>query len=159
MYYAKKIKELEDQIKELKAKQELPPVWKPDIEDLYYIADVNAVSEYAWHYDEVDEYHLKVGNLFKTEQGAESYTRSLELIEMIRRERFKAQGNWWAESNDARYIICWSQNSVRLPIHEYWSFPASVFGSWRDLDVLKSVVERYESELEWYFTEYLPTVN
>lgn len=159
MYYEREIYKLEQKIKELKAKQALPPVWAPEIEDVYYIVDVNGIAQYAWHYDEVDERYLKLGNLFKTEQEADNYARAMGLIEMIRRERFKAQGNWWAKTSDSKYIMCWDPHMKRVSLHEYWSFPSSVFGSWRDRDVLKSVVERYTPELRWYFTEYLPATN
>lgn len=160
MNYEKEIKKLEEQIKELKAKQELHPVWKPEIEDLYYVADVNAVSQLAWHYDEVDEYYLGIGNLFETEQEAEDYVRSLKLIEMIRRERFKAQGKWYPNEYQARFTISWDRldNGVGIT-HSNYSMSALSFGLWKNLDSLRDVIDRYEPELGWYFVDYLPSVN
>lgn len=165
------IKELEAQIeraeariKELEAKseakQEAPPVWEPNIEESYYVADVGTVSEYEWCDDSVDEYYSKVGNLFKTEQEAKNYTRALKLIETIRRERFKAQGKWYPSVSEGIYTMFWRRDINGFGIHcTSMACRPDVFGSWRDRDVLRDVIKKYRPELEWYFTEYLPSIN
>lgn len=164
MNYEQEIKKLEAQIEELKqkieAEKEAPPVWVPDFKGAYYLAGRYGVSQYHWLDDNFDRYYLKVGNLFKTKQEAESYTRALNLIETIRRERFKAQGNWRPSGHEARYIMYWDQLEKTIDAaHPTWAFPSDVFGSWRRLAALRDVIEKHGTELEWYFTEYLPSIN
>ena len=169
MDYEKEIRKLEAQIekaeaqiKELKveAEQEAPPVWTPDFAEAYYFADSGEVSKYHFYDDFVDNNCLKVGNLFETKQEAEDYTRALALIETIRRERYKAQGHWWPGEYETRYTVCWKQlgNSIDTS-YASLTFSSNVFGFWRDLDVLYGVIKKHESELKWYFTEYLPSIN
>ena len=171
MNYEQEIKKLETQIenaeariKELEAaaeaKQEVPPVWVPDRLEVYYTADINGATQYRWCHDEIDKYCLKMGNLFKTKQEAENHTRVLKLIETIRRERFKAQGNWWPSEDELRYIVRWYQPDKSVGItHSIWSFFSSVFGLWQDSGALIDVIEKHEPELKWYFAEYLPSIN
>ena len=164
MNYEQEIKKLEAQIKELKAEveadQEAPPVWVPDNSEVYWVVDISGVSRFPWCHDNIDEYYLKVGNLFKTEQEAENYSRALKLIETIRRERFKAQGKWWPSEDELRYIVRWYQPDKSVGItHSIWSFFSSVFGLWQDSGALIDVIEKHEPELKWYFTEYLPSIN
>ena len=171
MNYEQEIKELETQIenaeariKELEAaaeaKQEVPPVWVPDRLEVYYTADINGATQYRWCHDEIDKYCLKMGNLFKTEQEAKNYTRALDLIETIRRERFKAQGKWWPNERETMFSICWDRLKNDLGvITTSWLLPSSVFGLWQDLGVMRGVIKKHESELKWYFAEYLPSIN
>lgn len=160
MYYEREIYKLEQKIKELKAKQELRPVWKPEIEESYYVADVGAVSEYRWGDDEVDQHYLNTGTLFKTEEEADNYTRSLELIELIRRERFRVQGTWRPSEGDVTFNLYSDRldNTIGTTYRK-WVAPTNVFGSWRHENSLKAVIKKHEAGLKWYFNEYLPSVN
>ena len=168
MDHEQEIKKLEAQIEELKAEaeaeqkaeQEAPPVWEPDFGEAYYFADSNEVSKYYYYDDTIDNNYIKVGNLFKTKQEVHYHLRALRLIETIRRERFKAQGNWWPSEGETRYTVCWNQLGNRAYINALsWELSSSVFGFWRNADVLIGVFKKYDPELWWYFTEYLPSIN
>ena len=155
-----RIKQLQAEIDQLRAEQELRPVWEPDNGEVYHVANGNMISQYHWFYDEMDKYYLKMGNLFETKQKAENHTRALELIETIRRERYKAQGHWWSSEYEGRYTVCWNQLGNRAYISALsWELSSSVFGLWRDAIELRYIINKYESEFEWYFTEYLPSIN
>ena len=154
-----RIKQLQAEIDRLRAEQEAPPVWTPDYERIYYLAEGGEVSEYSWCNDSVDKSHLKVGNVFRTEQGAENYARALKLIEAIRRERFRLQGNWWSDKL-TNYTICWDQFAVCVDTDfAVGAVSSDMFGCWKEYDVIKSVIKKHEPELRWYFTEYLPSIN
>ena len=155
-----RIKQLQAEIDQLRAERETPPVWVPDIEEAYHVANGHVISQYPWGNDEMDNYYLEMGNLFETKQEAENHTRALKLIETIRRERFKAQGKWWPSEDELRYIVRWYQPDKSVGItHSIWSFFSSVFGLWQDSGALIDVIEKHEPELKWYFAEYLPSIN
>lgn len=164
MNYEQEIKELEAKIKELKAEieadKEAPPVWKPEDGETYYTPRSHGVGRDPWVDNSVDKYYLKIGKVFKTEQEAEDYDRALTLIETIRRERYKAQGHWWPSEGEVRFAVSWYQNECRIGMRESgWALTADVFGGWKDLGALQGVMRKYGSELKWYFTEYLPSIN
>ena len=155
-----RIKQLQAEIDRLRAEQEAPPVWIPGTMEVYYIADGGVVSEYSWCNDSVDKGCLEAGNVFRTEQEAESYARALKLIEAIRRERRKAQGDWCPSVREDRHTMCWDQRANYVDTDcTSGSLHPDVFGSWKSLASLRHVVRKYEPELRWYFTEYLPSVN
>ena len=155
-----RIRELQAEIDRLRAEQEAPPVWTPDFAEAYYYTDSGEVSKYHFYDDFVDNNCLEVGNVFKTKQEAEDYIRALALIETIRRERYKAQGEWWPSISESRYAMYWNllKNSIGIT-HTIWSFASNVFGFWQGSDVLRDVIKKYEPELEWYFVDYLPSIN
>ena len=155
-----RIRELQAEIDRLRAEQEAPPVWTPDFAEVYYATDSGEVLKYHFYHDSIDKTYLKVGNLFETKQEAEDYARALKLIETIRRERYKAQGHWWPSEYEARYTIYWDQceNCIDT-VFVSWLLSAPAFGNWQDQNVLMGVVEKYDSELGWYFIDYLPSIN
>ena len=164
MNYEQEIKKLEAQIKELKqkieAEKEAPPVWQPDHREEYFTVDGDKVEGFPWIDDSMDKACLALGEVFRTKESAEAHLRALKLIETIRRERFKAQGNWRSSEGETRHTVCWSQLGNRAHINELnWDLLSSVFGFWQDWNALRNVIDKHESELEWYFTEYLPSIN
>ena len=164
MNYEQEIKKLEAQIKELKqkieAEKEAPPVWQPDHREEYFTVDGDKVEGFPWIDDSMDKACLALGEVFRTKEAAENHLRALKLIETIRRERFKAQGNWRPSEGETRHTICWSQLGNRAYINALdWDLSSSVFGFWRNADVLIGVFKKYDPELWWYFTEYLPSIN
>lgn len=165
MNYEQEIKKLEKQIEELKqkieAEKEAPPVWVLGENDHYYLLTIQGdVVEYFWSGTEPDCARLDTGNVFRTEQEAKNCLRALKLIETIRRERFKAQGNWWPSEDETMFSICWDRLKNDLGvITTSWLLPSSVFGLWQDLGVMRDVIDKYDSELGWYFVDYLPSTN
>ena len=155
-----RIRELQAEIDRLRAEQEAPPVWTPFFAEAYYLTDSDEVVKYYFYDDSIDRTYLELGNVYQSEQEAEDYTRALKLIEKIRRERFNAQGRWQPRVCEARYTVYWDQIENGFNIGTTgWALSSSVFGFWEDLDALMDVIAEHESELEWYFTEYLPSIN
>ena len=164
MNYEQEIKKLEAQIADLKqkieAEKEAPPVWEPKLFENYWYVLGDGQIMGCTRKSALDLSTLGVGNTFRTKQAAKNHLRALRLIETIRRERFKAQGKWWPSEDELRYIVRWYQPDKSVGItHSIWSFFSSVFGLWQDSGALIDVIEKYESEFEWYFTEYLPSIN
>lgn len=155
-----RIRELQAEIDRLRAEQEAPPVWTPYFGEVYYLTDDHEVYKYYFYDDSIDKTYLEMGSVFESEQEAENHNRALELIETISRERYEAQGHWWPREHEARFSICGQQfgNGISTD-YTSWLFSASVFGLWQDSGVLIDIIEKYELELEWYFTEYLPSIN
>lgn len=154
-----RIKQLQAEIDRLRKEQQAPPVWVPEEGGWYYVPSSGGVSERVWYHDSFDKYSLSMGNVFKTEREAEDHARATKLIETIRRERFRLQGNWWSDKLTT-YTICWDQFAACVDTdYAVGSVSSDVLGCWKDYDVLKSVIKRHEPELRWYFTEYLPSIN
>ena len=128
--------------------------------DKYYYIEEGSTHSDTWLNDHPDRSYFRIFNVFETEEQVNNHLRALELIETIRRERYRAQGHWWPREHMARFSICGQQfgNGVDID-YTSWLLSASVFGLWQDSGVLIDVIEKYELELEWYFTEYLPSIN
>ena len=128
--------------------------------DKYYYIEEGSTHSDTWLNDHPDRSYFRIFNVFETEEQVNNHLRALELIETIRRERFKAQGKWWPSEDELRYIVRWYQPDKSVGItHSIWSFFSSVFGLWQDSGALIDVIEKHEPELKWYFAEYLPSIN
>ena len=80
--YENKIKELQDELEQLKAAKievEQPKRWKPNTVGVYWLiknsGDVGAVT---WDNGTYDEWCYLIGNCFKTEEEAEEYKKQIE---------------------------------------------------------------------------------
>ena len=157
-----RIRELQAEIDRLRAEQEAPPVWTPFFAEAYYLTDSDEVVKYYFYDDSIDRTYLELGNVYQSEQEAENHNRALELIETISRERYEAQGHWWPGVSvlESIFTICGNRLEDGVGINTMnWSRSSSVFGLWRDRDILADVIRKYDTELWWYFTEYLPSIN
>ena len=80
--YENKIKELENQIEELKmAKIEEPQSrrWKPQIgDDYFYVSSYSEIIENGWDNDNVGNWLFLTGNCFKTKEEAEEHRKKIE---------------------------------------------------------------------------------
>ena len=77
--YENKIKELQDELEQLKAAKieaERPKRWKPKYRDTYYYVDnLMIVDDDEWDEASVDEWRYITGNCFKTREEAEEYKK------------------------------------------------------------------------------------
>ena len=81
--YENKIKELQDELEQLKAAKiaaEQPKRWKPNIDEEYYIvsAEAGELIKTEWNDDALDEWYYLTGNCFKTKEEAEEYKKQIE---------------------------------------------------------------------------------
>ena len=101
--YENKIKELQDELEQLKATKieaEQPKRWKPNQNQAYWaIARTGRIENYYWVNDRVDDWLYLIGDCFKTEEEAEEYRKQIEYT-----ARYK---NYIEEHSEA---IDWSNN-------------------------------------------------
>ena len=80
--YENKIKELQDELEQLKAaiiEAEQPKRWKLKCYDEYYYVDsCGIVDNSRWLGTDADEWRYLTGNCFKTEEEAEEYKNQIE---------------------------------------------------------------------------------
>lgn len=82
--YENKIKELENQIAELriaKVEAEQPKRWKPNLEeyeDYWFLNSNSDISATSWSNDDFDKWRYLTGNCFKTEEEVEEYKKQIE---------------------------------------------------------------------------------
>lgn len=80
--YENKIKELQDELEQLKAAKieaEQPKRWKPKDGEEYWTIDVEGqVDNVSAYPDEIVEWDFLTGNCFKTKEEAEEYKKQIE---------------------------------------------------------------------------------
>ena len=60
-----------------------------------------------------DKSAISIGNYYKTEQGARDKIRALKLIESIRKDRERLNGDWkpdWTNDNQGKWDINYAEN-------------------------------------------------
>ena len=96
--YDNKIKELQDELDQLKAAKieaEQLKRWKPKIRELYYCINCGgALTQWYWLENDVDEWLYLIGNCFKTKEEAEWHHKTYA----ERTERFEPP--MWEEIED-----------------------------------------------------------
>ena len=104
----KKIKELEQQLKEMEKK---PPVvlWKPEIGDIYFFTNIFGYITYRyWKNNNNDYIAYKLGNISPTEKLAE-LKRDIDLrIQSYQRKVAEFNGDWeadWKDSEQYKYYL------------------------------------------------------
>ncbi len=131
-----KIKDLElslndEQIKELQA-QLAEPVnkrWKPEIGERYFILDSSGTGNHIWDNDSVDNYHLSIGNVFKTKEEAEQAIKTGWVAKLQAEQRIKdyiLEKGYdtnvdWNYRNQEKYVICYDYEKKELIISS-WHF-------------------------------------
>ena len=80
--YENKIKELQDELEQLKAAKieaEQPKRWKPKCgEEYWLINEYGQIASTTYRKDEYDSWPYLTGNCFKTEEEAEEYKKKIE---------------------------------------------------------------------------------
>ena len=101
-----KIKELENQIEELKmAKFEEPQSkrWKPKDDKNYYVVDSHGDATICyWEDDKFDEWQYLIGNCFKIEEEAEEYKKQIEYTARYKNyvEEHSEPLNWFDDEQE-----------------------------------------------------------
>jgi len=100
-------------IPEIEAEQETleDVLWKPEIDDNYYYADVDEdefVNISTWESDCIDLVRLKNGLVFKTKEAAEKHAKRLKVFNLMWQLADQLNDGWMPVYNDLdqdKYII------------------------------------------------------
>lgn len=94
-----------------------------------------------------------IGNYFTTEEKAEDTVRALKLIEAIKRDRYRLQGEWKpSDRSKWNYEICFdSQIDQTLPCASQYIVSPNPFGTYQSEEFVRLIIEKYEEDLKWFF--------
>lgn len=109
--YENKIKELQDELEQLKAAKiaDSRKRWKPNRDEEYYVVSEEAgeLIKTEWNDDPLDEWYYLTGNCFKTKEKAEWHCK----MNAERTERFEPP--MWEDIKEY-YQFCWVNESFDL---------------------------------------------
>lgn len=100
-----------------------------------------------------------IGNYFKSEEDAKMVIKAMQIEQAIRIRRIELNDGWepdWDNRGEDKYFIftecgcCLKVFKVNLYNH----FP--IFGYYKSEEIAQQVIDEFEDELYWYFTEYYP---
>lgn len=134
--YENKIKELQDELEQLKAAKieaEQPKRWKPENRRNYWtVARTSNIDNCYWMNDRVDSWLYLTGNCFKTKEEAEEYKKQIEYT-----ARYKnyieehSEPLDWKDLQQDKYFACYDfYNRLQIVINN-----ASV---WKGSDIYAS---------------------
>ena len=109
---------------------------------------------------DVDRARREVGNMYRTKQEAENAIRAQKLIAAIAKRRKELNGDWkpnWEDSWAKQQIVFW-EGEISVDT-VYSSIIASPFGVYKTVTSAVTIIDEFEDELTWYFTEYTVSVN
>lgn len=94
-----------------------------------------------------------IGNYFTTEEKAEDTVRALKLIEAIKRDRYRLQGEWKpSDKSKWNYEIRFdSQIDQVLPWASQHIVSPNPFGTYQSEEFVRLIIEKYEDDLRWFF--------
>ena len=129
--------------------------------DKYYFITKGGLIELTYHKDRLlDEWMTSIGNYFKTEQEAENMIRALKLIENVRRDRKRLNGDWkpdWKSAFEKKWSIYFLEAINDFAVYENrQNRDSSIFGYYEFYDSAYQIINKYKSELTWFFNEFLP---
>lgn len=127
------------------------PVWKPEDDKIYYYISSNVEVDcdyYCSNYDD-DEWRIRIGNVFKTEEEAEKMIKKLQIINTL-----KELSN--IDFNDCerdKYVICFSTNYNGIVINKhtcYKELPFDIYFATKE-ECQKAIDIIGEENLEKYY--------
>ena len=100
--------------------------------------------------------------LNKISEEAENKARATRLEATIARRRKELNSDWvpylWDTQN--KYHIYWEPEGEALRVDYTGNYAfTTAFGFYKSRDDARTIIEEFEEELLWYFTEYLPSIN
>ena len=166
----KKIEKLEKQLnkisEELESLKKEEQEWPQFGDDCFYCNLSGDIYGVAWAGRDSDQRSFELGNLYRTKEEVENKVRATRLEAAIARRRKELNGEW---------VLDWSgaQNNYHIYYSRYWEPEGetlrvactvnyvftTAFGFYKSRDDAKTIIEEFEEELRWYFTEYLPSIN
>lgn len=112
--------------------------------------------------DGIFQPNASIGNYFKSEEDARMAIRAMQIEQSIRIRRIELNDGWepdWDDIDEIKYHILLKNNlsSKKAFINDtyvYNYFP--IFGYYKSIEVARQIIDEFEEELLWYFTEYYP---
>lgn len=138
------------------------PEWPQDGDEYWYISTLTGPKASEGMWEDHSFYHglLEVGNCYRTEQEAKDALRAQKLIAAVAKRRKELNGEWkpnWSRG-DKKYFI--EYRKEYLYVNHFLSIcSVSPFGYFKSSCRAVAIIDEYEDELLWYFTEYLPSIN
>ena len=133
----------------------------PQEGDEYWISWSDGdVSKITWENTETQQLWLGQGRIVETEQQAKNLTRARALIQAIKVRRKELNGDWEPDfSGDVKnYFLCIEEQMISIGFI-YYGNNAPAFGYYKDYVSAHGIIDEFEDDLIWYFTEYIPEVN
>lgn len=165
----KKIEELEKQLnkisEELESLKKEEQEWPQLGDDYFYCNSLGEIYGVAWAGRYSDHRSFELGNYCKTREEAENKVRATRLEAAIARRRKELNGDWvpdWRGEQNNYYIYSryWEHEGETLRVGSTVNYVfTTAFGYYESRDDAKTIIEEFEEELLWYFTEYLPSIN
>ena len=153
MKYTLKNKDIEltdEELDELNAQRDEKT--EPGIGTLYWCVDDKGEVYYGyWANDNIDNYRLSQGNVFRTREEAEAKLAYNEAVGTIREYILEQNGDWTPDCCEKKYYLCYS--SWFTP-HKWVSDLTrynyrGVIGAYAQSEqIIKDTIEEYPEELE-----------
>ena len=148
--YENKIKELQDELEQLKAAKieaEQLKRWKPKCYDEYYYVDsCGIVDNNKWLEDDADEWRYLTGNCFETEEEAEEYKKQIEYT-----ARYKnyieehSEPLDWKDFEQAKYYteFNYDRGQINIDYYCYYKSQGTIYASSEQIiwDAIKEIGE------------------
>lgn len=166
----KKIEKLEKQLnkisEELASLKKEEQGWPQSGDKYFYSKFLGEVYETTWNEREFDKKSFELGNFYRTREEAENKVRATRLEAAIARRRKELNGDWvpvWGDTQNKYHIIYWGNwepkgEALRVNYTGNYVF-TTAFGFYKSGDDARTIIEEFEEELLWCFTEYLPSIN
>ena len=104
-----------------------------------------------------------IGNYFKSEEDAEMVVRAMKLEHAIRIRRIELNDGWepdWENTNLRKYFIFYDYSNYFknyiLPEYTFSFNDFPIFGYYKSKEIAQQIIDEFEDDLHWYFTEYYP---
>ncbi len=134
----------------------------------YFYIGTGKLSAYESYYpDWFDNFQTKenssIGNYFKSKEDAEMVIRAMQIEQSIRIRRIELNDGWepdWGDVNEVKYFIFYGNNKYIkndiLPEYTYGFNDLPIFGYYKSIKIAQQIIDEFEDDLHWYFTEYYP---
>ena len=139
------------------------PEW-PQLMDKYWCVDYlcGMINIFYWDGDLFDRRQQSIGNVYRTQKAAEGAFRAQKLIAAVAKRRKELNGDWkqdwFADSGCEKYYIRYRNNELS-PVGTSQECRDSIFGAFKSVRAVQTIIDEFEDELTWYFAEYLPSIN
>lgn len=138
----------------------------PKYNDSYFSINIdyaNLIVDETAYLDFFDEHTSSIGNYFKSEDDAKMVIKAMQLEQAIRIRRIELNNGWepdWNDVNEVKYFIFYGNNKYIkndiLPEYTYGFNDLPIFGYYETYEIAQQVIDEFEDDLRWYFTEYYP---
>lgn len=148
--YENKIKELQDELEQLKSAKieaEQPKRWKPNKDKEYWLIDsAGDVCDVNWRNDTVDNWCYLTGNCFKTKEEAEEYKKQIEYTARYKNyiEEHSEPLDWNDEGSEKYHAVFdFNMSKIRVVYTVSWKAKCLVYASSEQIiwDAIKEIGE------------------